>query len=72
MPEVTVTTWTCTRCGGTRELEGRDQPEDWVKVVTLMPPRAAPSEAEFLGDLCTDCALALGYFMRHMTVAGGT
>lgn len=69
MPEKTFTVWTCSRCGHTEEMNGRDQPEDWTRVLELSPPRSNPIEAESLSDLCSMCAGAFSYFLRNMAVS---
>lgn len=71
MPELTTTEWTCSRCKTTTVLPNTDQPHTWSRLLGLTPPRSTINAdgAQFLGDLCQDCADALGYFLRNMSVA---
>lgn len=55
MPEHTTTVWTCTRCGSVEEVQGTNQPKDWIRVGFVNPPRASwTDKLTVLGDLCND------------------
>lgn len=59
MTASTKTQWTCDRCGTIRHLNEREQPQSWAALDLTSPPKAATSEANRWGHLCSSCIGAL-------------
>lgn len=66
MPEETVTTWTCSRCGAKETCSGTGQPRLWIGVFISNPPRGSHQP---YGQLCNSCGGLLATFMQNGDVA---
>jgi hypothetical protein len=60
-------TWTCDRCGTSRDFvdspQPQPQPDDWAALEEINPPRASTEKLERLGVLCFDCRSDLREWM---------
>lgn len=60
MSGVTITTWTCRRCGSQEAVSGIDPPANWVKA-SFRVLRGGP--LKLIGDLCNPCG---GYLVSFV------
>ena len=66
MSEITLTTWTCDRCKTDEEMLPPHQPDDWVSVYLVTPPRAEVS-AQYISTkvhLCGECRADFHTFLE--------